>query len=72
MASEEKAAKCLTRLLFAVAGPSDIFTAVGTVDVIFECQETSTNQRHVALFAVEAVIVPLAILKRDVLAASET
>lgn len=72
MASGEKAAKCLDWLLYAVAGPSDIFTAVGTVDIIFECQETSTDQRRVALFAVEAVIVPLAILKGDVLAASET
>lgn len=59
-------------LLHAAADPSQVFTAVGTVDIVFERQETSTNQRRVALFAVEAVVVPLALLKRDVLAASKT
>lgn len=51
---------------------SQVFAAVGTQDVVFTCQETSTDQGHAALFAVEAVVVPLALLKRDVLAASET
>ncbi|MEQ2158056.1 hypothetical protein GOODEAATRI_008316 [Goodea atripinnis] len=43
-----------------------------TNDVIFERQEASPNQRHTALLAVEAVVVPLTIFKRDVLAAPET
>lgn len=51
---------------------SEVFAAVGAEDVIFARQETSADQRHAALFAVEAVVVPLALLKRDVLAAPET
>ena len=51
---------------------SDIFAAVGAEDVVFARQETSTHQRHAAPFAVEAVVVPLALLERDVLTASET
>lgn len=50
----------------------DIFAAVGAQDVIFACQETSADQRHTAPLAVEAVVVPLALLKRDVFAAAET
>lgn len=51
---------------------SQVFAAVGAQDVVFRRQEPSTHQGHAALFAVEAVVVPLALLKRDVLAASET
>lgn len=51
---------------------SEVFATVGAEDVIFARQETSADQRHAALFAVEAVVVPLALLKRDVLAAPET
>lgn len=51
---------------------SELLDAVGAEDVVFARQETSTHQRHAALFAVEAVVVPLPLLKRDVLAASET
>lgn len=51
---------------------SDVFAAVGAEDVVFRCQETSADQGHAALFAVEAVVVPLALLERDVLAASKT
>lgn len=54
------------------AGRSEVFAAVGAEDVIFACQETSADQRHAAPFAVEAVVVPLAQLERDVLAATET
>lgn len=42
---------------------SDVFAAVRTEDVVFARQEAAANQRHAALFAVEAVIVPLALLK---------
>ena len=51
---------------------SEIFAAVGAEDVVFARQETSAHQRHAASFAVEAVVVPLALLERDVLTASET
>lgn len=51
---------------------SQVFATVGAQDVVFTCQETSTDQGHAAPFAVEAVVVPLPLLKRDVLAASET
>lgn len=51
---------------------SDFFATVGTEDIVLGCQETSANQGHTAAFAVEAVVVPLTLLKRDVLAAPET
>lgn len=51
---------------------SDVFAAVGAQDVIFGRQEAAAHQGHAALLAVEAVVVPLALLERDVLAASET
>lgn len=51
---------------------SDFFATVGTEDIVLGCQETSANQGHAATFAVEAVVVPLTLLKRDVLAAPET
>lgn len=45
---------------------------VGAQDVVVGGQEASADQGHAAAFAVEALIVPLALLKRDVLAATET
>lgn len=51
---------------------SDVFAAVRAQDVIFGRQEAAAHQRHVTLLAVEAVVVPLALFERDVLAASET
>lgn len=42
---------------------SDVFATFGAEDVIFACQETSSNQGNAAMFAVEAVIVPLALIK---------
>lgn len=51
---------------------SDFFATVGTEDIFLGCQETSANQGHAATFAVEAFVVPLALLERDVLAAPET
>lgn len=46
--------------------------AVGAEDVVFGRQEASAHQGHAAPLAVEAVVVPLAVLEGDVLAASET
>lgn len=46
--------------------------AVGTEDVVLGRQEAVADQGHAATLAVEAVVVPLALLKRDVLAAAET
>lgn len=51
---------------------SDVLAAVGAEDVVFARQETPTDQRHAAPLAVEAVVVPLALLERDVLATPET
>lgn len=50
---------------------SELFATVGTEDILLRCQEPSAHQGHAAAFAVEAVVVPLAVLKRDVLAAPE-
>lgn len=41
-------------------------------DIVTFSQEAATDQRDGALLTVEAVIVPLALLKGNVLAASET
>ena len=51
---------------------SDIFDALGTQDVVAGRQEAPPHQGHGALLAVEAVVVPLTLLKRDVLAPSQT
>lgn len=51
---------------------SEVVAAVGAEDVFFGRQEASADQGHAAPLAVEAVVVPLAVLKRDVPAASET
>lgn len=50
---------------------SEVFATVGAVDVFLGRQEASADQRRSALFAVEAVVVPLALLKGDVLAAPQ-
>lgn len=52
--------------------PSHVLAAVGTEDVVFGREEAAAHQRHAALLAVEAVVVPLALLEGDVLAAAET
>lgn len=57
--------------LFAHSDHSEVFATVGAEDVVLARQETSADQRHAALFAVEAVVVPLALLERDVLASTE-
>lgn len=49
----------------------DVFAALGAQDVITLGQEATTNQRYGALLTVEAVVVPLALLKGNVLAAAE-
>lgn len=51
---------------------SVLSATVGAEDVVVGGQEASADQGHAAAFAVEALIVPLALLKRDVLAAAET
>ena len=50
----------------------ELFATIGTEDVVLGCQEPSADQGYVAAFAVEAVIVPLALLKGNVLAAAKT
>lgn len=51
---------------------SDVFPAVGAQDVVPLCEEASAHQGQGALLAVEAVIVPLPLLKGDVLGAAES
>lgn len=46
----------------------DVFAALWAQDVITLSQEATTHQGHRALLTVEAVIVPLALLKGNVLA----
>ncbi len=58
--------------LFQLGLHSDVLAAVGAENVLFARQETSADQRLAAAFAFEAVVVPLAMLKRDVLTAAET
>ena len=50
---------------------SDVLAALRAQDVITFSQEAATNQGHRALLTVEAVVVPLALLKGNVLASSE-
>lgn len=50
----------------------DVLAALRAQDIITFSQEATTNQGYGALLTVEAVIVPLALLKGNVLAASET
>lgn len=52
--------------------PSDVLPTVGAEDVVPLCEEASPHQGQGALLTVEAVIVPLAFLKGDVLGATET
>lgn len=49
----------------------DVLATLRAEDVITLGEETTSNQRHGALLTVEAVIVPLALFKRNVLTASE-
>jgi len=49
----------------------DFLAALGAEDVVTFSEEATANQGHGALLAVEAVVVPLALLERNVLAASE-
>lgn len=49
----------------------DVLATLWAEDVVTLGEETTANQGHRALLTVEAVIVPLALLKRNVLAASE-
>lgn len=51
---------------------SDVFATLRTQDVIALGQEATAHQRHRALLAVEAIVVPLALFKGDVLATSKT
>lgn len=48
-----------------------VFAALWAQDVITFGEEPTTDQGHGALLAVKAVVVPLALLKGNVLAASE-
>lgn len=50
----------------------DVLAALWAQDVIAFGQKAAANQGDGALFAVEAVIVPLALLKGYILAASES
>lgn len=51
---------------------SHVLSAVRTQDVVLGSEKASAHQRHAALLAVEAVIVPLALLKGNILAAAKT
>ena len=51
---------------------SDIFAALRAQDVVALGEEAPPHQGHGALLTVEAVVVPLALLEGDVLAASQT
>lgn len=50
----------------------DVFAALWAQDVVAFGEKATANQGHGALLTVEAVIVPLALLKGDVLAATKT
>lgn len=50
----------------------DVLAALWAKDIIPFSEEAAANQGHGALLTVEAVIVPLALLKGNVLAASKT
>lgn len=49
----------------------DVLAALWAQDIITFSEEATANQGHGALLTVEAVIVPLALLKGNVLAASK-
>ena len=49
----------------------DILAALWAQDIITFGEESTADQGHGALLAVEAVIVPLALLKGNILAASK-
>lgn len=49
----------------------DVLAALRAQDIITLSEEATANQGHGALLTVEAVIVPLALLKGNVLAASK-
>lgn len=49
----------------------DVFATLGAQDVISLSQEASAHERYRALLAVETVVVPLALLERDILAPSK-
>lgn len=57
-----------------LTGPrlSDVLATVGTQDVITLCEEAASHQRKGAFLAVKAVVVPLPVLKADVLGATES
>lgn len=65
-------AAILDRLFSGFRDHSEVFAAVGAEDVVFARQETTADKRLGAPLAVEAVGVPLALLKGDVLASPET
>lgn len=50
----------------------DVLAALWAQDIIAFSEEATANQGHGALLTVEAVIVPLALLKGNVFAASKT
>ncbi len=50
---------------------SDVLAALWAQDIITFSEEATADQGHGALLTVEAVIVPLALLKGNVLAASK-
>lgn len=50
----------------------DVLAALWAQDVITFSQKAAADQGHGALFAVEAVVVPLALLKGNILAASQS
>lgn len=50
----------------------DVFAALWAQDVVAFSEKATANQGHGALLTVEAVIVPLALLKGNILAASKT
>lgn len=50
----------------------DVFATLGTHDLIAGRQKAPSHQGDGALLAVEAVVVPLTVFKRDVLAATQT
>lgn len=49
----------------------DVLAALWAQDIITFSEEATANQGHGALLAVEAVIVPLALLKGNILASSK-
>lgn len=51
---------------------SDVFATLGAQDVVTLGEETPAHQGDGALLTVEAVVVPLALFKRDVLTATQT